>query len=702
MIPLLTGVLLSWHSLGDYDIWFHLRAGRDLLEGQGVIATNLHSFTEPDHPWVNHEWMFQALTALTGPRSPDSASSAAQPDVLGWHLTRSLLTLLLLLTLIGGDGGWAKFRGRAGPVVAAWSGVPILAALMLIWPRLTIRPELFSYLFFVVLVRGTERVFRGSQTPSGSGWPPVVRIFLLTVVWAQFHGFAALVPAVLLLAWILTPIQSRVEHHRTFPDTQGPPRWRGAALIGLSLVALTLTPNGWNGLLMPLRALGQFSQDQVDLRATISELVPLQDSPNSLALTITAYRVCLVWGLIWIIGTWGRVSLLRIIIFALAGWAAWNTQRSSGFFGLAFILLHSGAGTRPWRFSLPGRVTTRRPTATAVVGLALTFLVAGIFWPRIVNDDFYLQEGVGRRFGAGLAPAHYQIGAATALASHRNPRVFANLDAAGFLLANTSARPFIDGRTEAYSADLWNEYHRIRKADDQSLQLLAQRSVEWVCLATGGGAFIPLAEKLLVSPAWKLAVAEGAGLLFRRTDEAGDPPVTSARDQSGLLVRAARDIRSPDEKESPTRKADLCLAAGRLYKFAADPGPREEVYRLGLEFKGNHPNLNHNLGNLLLNRNGFKEALPLFTTALEVNPRLVGSALNAGVCQMRLGRPADAVDSFRRAVSLDPDRFEGWVNLAAAYQGSGNRQGAVSALKRALEIRPRDSRLQKRLRELGG
>ena len=208
IIPVLTGLLLSWHSLGDLDIWFHLRAGRDLLDGQGVTSVNRYSFTEPDHPWVNHEWMFQVLAAMTGPETPPPINGVESPNVTGWNLMRSALTLLLLLTILGGDRGISRLLGREGASAAAWTGVPVLAGLLLLWPRLTIRPELFSYLFFVLLVRWAEQYFRVSpgrgptdgESPDGR-WTalldprrPAGLSLLLTVVWAQFHGFASLAP----------------------------------------------------------------------------------------------------------------------------------------------------------------------------------------------------------------------------------------------------------------------------------------------------------------------------------------------------------------------------------------------------------------------------------------------------------------------------------------------------------------------------
>jgi Tfp pilus assembly protein PilF len=154
------------------------------------------------------------------------------------------------------------------------------------------------------------------------------------------------------------------------------------------------------------------------------------------------------------------------------------------------------------------------------------------------------------------------------------------------------------------------------------------------------------------------------------------------------------------EDGSPARRADRCLAAGHLFFFAGAVALQEAAYRRGLSFKPEHPTLNHNLGNLLMERQEFAAALPHFLAALENNPRLSGSALNAGVCQMRLGRPNAAASSFRRAAAIDPNRFEAWANLSAALSRKGDLPGTIQALEKALELRPQDRRLEQRLQEL--
>ena len=166
LITVLSGLLLSWHSLSDLDIWFHLRSGRDLLDGQGISHVNHYSFTEPDHPWVNHEWLFQVLSTVTGPEPIAAAVAPADLDVSGWNVLRASLTLLLLLTVLLGDGGKARFLGRDGPAAAAWTAIPVLAGLLAGLPfvfHLRFRFPVFDPYLILLAAWGVRHFWISSQ-----------------------------------------------------------------------------------------------------------------------------------------------------------------------------------------------------------------------------------------------------------------------------------------------------------------------------------------------------------------------------------------------------------------------------------------------------------------------------------------------------------------------------------------------------------
>lgn len=54
------------HSLNfpaDPDLWWHLKAGVDLLQTGGLAAKDIFSFTYPGAAWINHEWLSELVMA---------------------------------------------------------------------------------------------------------------------------------------------------------------------------------------------------------------------------------------------------------------------------------------------------------------------------------------------------------------------------------------------------------------------------------------------------------------------------------------------------------------------------------------------------------------------------------------------------------------------------------------------------------------
>lgn len=674
--------LLAWHSLTDLDIWLHLRAGRDLLSGAGFTHLNTYSFTNPDFPWLNHEWLFQVLTAWTGPAAGEPTAS-----VTGWNILRLTLIMGLAAVLMLGDGNLRSLRDGRSASQPLLTSLVTLVGVGLAWPRFNLRPELLSSILLVLVVRETERYYRAAPPTSAFLHRKTIwSLFAINLIWAQVHGFAALAPLVILIGLVTRPRR----HSGT---------WRPLALWApffMGLLALCLTPNGWHGLLFPLRALGQMTGDKADLSRTISELVPFLQTRNSLGLTMLLFKASLVWVVLFTILGWGRISLLRLALVCGAVAATFATQRSIGLYGVTFILLHTG--TCPnwpspwWRSRWPWRAPSARLTSWTGAAAALLITLGCLWWgSAIVSNDFYLREGVGRRYGSGTTPAIYPRAAATALTAPAAEHTFANLGAAAYLLGTTEARLFVDGRTEAYPPARWNQYLRIRNAGPQVATLLVRADVSAVVLSLGNGAFNGMAAGLQEAPDWQPVAADAGGVLWL----AGSP--APAHGQNTVLADAARHILATTESDA-TRRADLCLAAAGLKQLVGDRAGAEHSLRTGLTARPDHPALNHNLGNILLAAGRFTEAAGCFGRALAVNHRLAGSALNLGVCQMRLQQTEAAVASFRRSLAIDPDQADGWVNLAVGLRQLGQTHQAFEALQKAVALRPGDARLQRQLR----
>ena len=681
---LLLILALCWHSTGDLDAPLHDRLGRDILAGEGVPHANHFSFTAPDHPWVNHEWGFQVALALAGRLGggDDLAGRAA-----GWQWLRLALGLAAGALLL-----W-QFRR----IHAALLGPMILLAVGLLWTRLTLRPELLSFaLLILVLVRVESALRRPADRP---WWRELIdprrpggQALLLALLWYQCHGFAALAP----LIWLLAGALGRSPRPRA-------ERWRLAAGgAALALLAGALTPAGIAGLLLPLRALGQFGGG-VDLQRTISELVPLLETRGSLALTLDLFRASLLWGLLWTVATWGRVSRLRLALWLLAAVAAWQGQRNLGFYALTFALLHGdlgGEATTPWRRlagRLPAGLTDRGGRALRLALPAATWVLAALWLSTLVNDTFYLREGVARRWGGGLTPAVYPETQASLLARQGALRTANNVDAASSLIAAGAGPVAIDGRTEAYPAAVWRDYAEFKQGGNATIAQLQQWQAKAVCLAQRNVATHPALLTLLRHQGWALLAADPAGVVFRPRqpeDLANAAVLSRAGDELRREIAAApagRDVRLADR---------LAAWAGLLVLDDQAPAA-EDLLVTARERCPDHPVVLHNLGNLLLARGEVRGSLRLFEAAARLNRNAAPPLVNAGNCLFRLQRFEEAEQALTGAVGRDPDNFEGWANLAEVRRQRGDRRGAAEAYERALALRPDDARLRQRARSLG-
>ncbi|MEZ4388436.1 MAG: tetratricopeptide repeat protein [Candidatus Krumholzibacteriia bacterium] len=672
----LVGAALLWHSTGDLDLLLHDRTGQDILAGGGIPRSNGYAFTAPDHPWQDHEWLFQVAVAASGDLGGQSAATRER----AWRWLRLGLGLALLVAL-----GRDLILSRPAPWLLGLVG---LVGLSLLWTRLTLRPELVSYTLLVLVLGRVEAALR--VPGDGASWReavdprrPAGQATWLTLFWYQVHGFAALAP----LLWLLAAV---------FDIDAGPWPRRGRRAtwgLGAALVAGMVTPAGPAGLLYPLHVLRQAGAGP-DLPRLISELVPLFATEGSLATTLIMARVSAAVGLVWIAWNWPRVSWFRLVLWVLAAVAAWQGQRNLGLYAVCFALLFGGtprAGSH-----LGDRLAHRWRRRAWPLGPATTlglWIVAGLWLGSLASDRFYLGEGVARRFGAGLTPANYPIEPGRQLAERGSSRVAVTVDAASTVIHARAGQVNIDGRTEAYPAEIWRRYQEFKAGGPGCLRLLGGWQADAVCVVHRNPAARAIVLTLRDDPRWQVLAADAAGIAFVPTT--GAPEIAwrdGARDLRDRLSRGAgdRDVRLADE---------AVAWAGLLGQFD-DPPLAEDLLRLAEQACPDHPVVLHNLGNLLLARGEFTTALPRFEAAARLNRNAAPPLVNAGTCLFNLGRRTAAARAFAAAVRRDPGNFEGWANLAETRRQLGDREGAAEAYRRALALHPDDRRLQERARTL--
>jgi hypothetical protein len=151
-------------TVADPDLWGHVRFGIDLLETRTLHRADPYGYLTGEIPWVNHEWMAEAAMA--------SAYLTAGPAGL------VALKMTVALGLLLGSLAWLGARG-VPPVRAA-----ILVILLLVPLRMglgTVRPQLFTYAFWFVLLMVFDALGRGR-------WLWALLVPPMMALWANLHG----------------------------------------------------------------------------------------------------------------------------------------------------------------------------------------------------------------------------------------------------------------------------------------------------------------------------------------------------------------------------------------------------------------------------------------------------------------------------------------------------------------------------------
>jgi tetratricopeptide (TPR) repeat protein len=123
----------------------------------------------------------------------------------------------------------------------------------------------------------------------------------------------------------------------------------------------------------------------------------------------------------------------------------------------------------------------------------------------------------------------------------------------------------------------------------------------------------------------------------------------------------------------------------------------EAAFRAVLAAGGTRAFVHHNLGITLQQRGRHADAVSAFRAALELDPKMGSARLLAGTSLLALSRPKDAVGELERAVELLPDVPVARVQLADAYERTGDVAAVVDQYRHLAALAPRNGEYAYRL-----
>lgn len=531
---------LCWREEVDPDVHFHLLAGELTLDRGAPVTENLFTHPHQGRSFINHEWLFQLILAafhrLVGAAGVGLLKALA---ILG---TFSLLALPALR--------------RAGAPITAWLLLPIL---LLASGRFHARPEVLSLLCLAAALAISERLMAGvsiaGDAERSAGRRGVVALGLLAVVWANLHGFAAMLPGLLLLMALARAVADGAAWRR------GRARWLGLASAA-TLVAGCLTPAGLQGAIHPWRlALAAFGWGGEEAQAPglgaglaglgghlaaggvvlgeearlIAGSGPVMGRIVELASPIQAVAsgswdsqllmvaMALVALAVPFLAWRGRLQAERLAMAGVGMVLGFSALRNVAFAAvLLFPLLVDAltlaveSGFRP--SSSPRLASQRRWLAAGVAAGLLVVVALGLTRLALVSG---LHEVVGFR----LSPS---IAAGDALAYHRAAAFLERERPAGNLFNNFGAGhwlarrfvpsggplPFVCPHTDLYPSAHLAEYHAVIDGVVPMDRLVARHGVGVILLDHRIEVSHTLIETLVRDPSWALVHVDERALIL--------------------------------------------------------------------------------------------------------------------------------------------------------------------------------------------
>jgi hypothetical protein len=462
----------SSRLLGDADTYWHLAAGRWIIDHGRVPTTDPFSHSMFGAPWTAHEWLAEVVIALV--HQGGSWPALVLMTVLCWALALALLTRFLL--------------ARLEPIHALlFTALAIGMSII----HLLARPHAFVMpllVFWVVkLVDCNER-----------GAPPPWWLLALMVLWANLHGSftlgLGLTAAIGFEAVLAAPRDARYALFR---------RW--SIFLLLCVVASMLTPSGWRGLWFTFHVM------RADVALTvIGEWQP----PNFRGGNPLEVWILLMLGLA--MAGRLRVPWVRMVVLLGLTHLALNYVRNVPILGLISPMLLAQPFAHSW-YAAPSR-------GADAVRLDRWFRsLAGPSSRRgwIVTIAIFVVVSVATLRNYDVEPAQARTPEAALDAARKanviERPVFNDYGFGGYLIYQ-GIPVYIDGRSDMYGDLFLTRTIEAMHAKDKFVELLDQFQIGWTLLIPGSAALAFL-ENL---PGWRQIYADNVAVVHVRT--AVSPP----------------------------------------------------------------------------------------------------------------------------------------------------------------------------------
>ncbi|MEM8533698.1 MAG: hypothetical protein AAGF95_22840 [Chloroflexota bacterium] len=436
-------IFISILPLPPNDLWWHMEAGRIMIEEGQLITTNRWAYTLPyETPYVYQSWLSEIILYLT------------------WRAGDVPLLMLLRTFVITGSYAliaWHAWR-RVGP--SKTIALAVFLAILMGWNNWTLRPQTLALLpgsaFAVIL--GEYILNRVS-----SRW--LIGLPIIMMLWVNLHGSFVLGIALLGLAWLGVAITLL----RTKQITDQSARRRFLKLtyvLIVTMIAATIHPLGFG--------IFSYVQDMLTNTALQTRFVEWQPPQNDIDILSTGFwffAVLLLLAALMVVSGKRPTDSDMLWYLGLA-WLGIGGKRYAVWFGLLLIPLLAEQAA-----ALFHKRTSLKCTPIFTWTIFILFgsaMIAVLPWfspgQHFQSDRLFATTGPHRWLLTSTTP----VAATNWLKDHPiEGRFWTDLSYSSYTIWELPEKQvFADLRVELFPETIWDDHFDIVRGNQHSLELL--------------------------------------------------------------------------------------------------------------------------------------------------------------------------------------------------------------------------------------
>ena len=664
-------------EIKDLDLWLHLKVGKFVIEHGFVPGVDILSNSIAGQPWINHEWLFQVVIYVIHNFWGFEGLITMQVGIV-------LLTVGILLVL-----GYNSERQ-----------IIVIATLILVLfnyqMRFTIRPDIFSLLVFAIYMQILS-------TKLDQRWC-VPALFLIQVLWANMHGFFFFGPVFVSMAVLAECLKRNVkmpyEWNQIGRLTDD--EYQRLQLIWFVVIgACFLNPYFIKGAVYPIEVLTNLSGDTKTFFKHIVELQrPLPGGWQSFFSPgeYSHYRILIFVSFFSFIFNRRRLDIGALLFWlAFLGFSLAAVRNLVFFSFAAYLVIIINTMNIHLDDILPLRFTQEKFKHLTALFIKCWL----IFWmitygSQLLNNGYFDYDTFERKSEfEGVSKRNFPYKAVDFLVANKvKGNFFNDFNSGAYLIGRTfpNIKVFIDGRTEVYGADFFNnKYMKIwREGEEKVFDELSTKYNLTGAFLNSNTHQIPdkVAKLFYKSKDWVPVYFNDDGLIFLKDIAQNKAMIDRYRidlkawksPEFDLQRLGSRPIGPhPQINRAYTLYSlELYDAALQEIDIAAKISPEDaEIYKLR--------------GKIYDAQKKYREAFENFRIVASHFPGDVDIRGKLGQAYENLGDFKGAVKQFQKTIEYAPGDARGYYSLARAYAEDGEIQRSREALRKAIEMDPENT-----------